>query len=72
MGIRGEEVRSCLEFPTWKEPSSREDNRVLFFGPRITCVVEGNNVVTVLWRTKDGWKSDLDTGEYGGRFKRND
>lgn len=73
MAVDAVEVRECLEHPLWIQKSSRADNRQLYFGDRITCVVQdGNSVVTVLWRTKEGWKSDLSAGDYGGRSPRED
>ena len=72
MDLPPEEVRHCLEFPNVIEQSSRGDGRSLYYGDRITCVVLNDQleVVTVVWRTDEAWKSDLELGQYGGREYR--
>lgn len=71
MDVQGEEIRQCLEFPRFINASDRGDNRSLYFGDRITCVVSADlQVVTVVWRTKKAWKKDLAAGSYGGREYR--
>lgn len=72
MDVPPEEVRRCLEFPTLIRESNRGDGRSLYFGQRITCVVrdDGLEVVTVVWRTDEDWKSDIELGQYGGREYR--
>lgn len=71
MGIDGDELRQCLEQPWRVCDSSRGDGRQLYFGDRITCVVSDvGEVITVLWRTAEGWASDLADGGYGDRHLR--
>lgn len=72
MGVGADEVRDCLGFPRRIHPSGKDNSRSLYFGDRITCVVNDEDllVVTVVWRTDEGWKADLDAGEYGGRDYR--
>lgn len=72
MDLPPDEVRRCLELPRDVEETHAGDNRSMFFGERITCVVsnETNEVVTVLWRTPKYWQEDLSRGEYGGRSLR--
>ena len=72
MNIPGEEVKQCLEFPLRIADSNRGDGRTLYYGKRITCVVQNHNlsVVTVLWKTLHDWNVDLSTGEYSDRRKR--
>lgn len=73
MDVRPDEVRECLESPTDIIESNRGDNRSMYYGRRITCIVnnESNDVVTVVWRTKEFWAEDiLVNGEYDGRTYR--
>lgn len=72
MDVPGSELRSCLEKPWMVRDSKRGDGRTLYFGERITCVVSDNGqVVTVVWRTADGWEADITAGQYEGRrFKQ--
>lgn len=73
MDVQPDEVRRCLEFPRFINASDRGDDRSLYFGDRITCVVGADlQVVTVVWRTKKAWKADLASGGYGGREYRED
>lgn len=70
MRLDGDEIRECLLTPWWKQKSGRGDDRELFYGRRITCVVQQDNlVVTVVWRTAQDWKADIDAGGiYERRF----
>lgn len=72
MDVPPSEVRRCLENPVEVGMSHRGDGRLLYFGDRITCIVNEDTllVVTVVWRTLDYWKKDLRRGEYGGRSVR--
>lgn len=73
MGLDGDEVRACLEFPTRIHPSHQEghEGRELYYGERITCVVAGAAVVTVVWRTAEAWEQDIAAGGYQDRsFKK--
>lgn len=68
MDVPGSELRACLEKPWMVRSSGRDDGRNLYFGDRITCVVsETGEVVTVVWRTADGWAADITAGSYEGR-----
>lgn len=68
MDVPGSELRACLENPWMVRPSTRGDGRTSYFGKRITCVVsDTKKVVTVVWRTADGWETDITAGEYAGR-----
>lgn len=72
MAVDAAEVRNCLMFPDKVKPSRKYVDRNLFDGGRITCVVSTDGVVlTVLWRSKRDWKSDLiGAGTYGDREYR--
>ena len=72
MDLAPDEVRKCLEFPWRVHPSVQDEGRSLYYGDRITCVVRDDTllVVTVVWRTDEAWKTDIELGEYGGREYR--
>lgn len=68
MDVSGSELRTCLEKPWMVRPSTQIPGRDLYFGDRITCVVSATGeVVTVVWRTADGWEADIAAGSYEGR-----
>lgn len=69
MQIEPHEIRECLLHPWWKRDSSRGDGRLLYYGRRITCVVQSDYVVTIVWRTGEDWKTDIKAGgSYDRRY----
>lgn len=67
MGVTGEEIRQCLEYPETNYKSKKYENTTNFMAGRLIVAVRDNTVVTVGWATLDLWKEDLERGEYGGR-----
>lgn len=72
MNVSADEIKDCLLKPWSIACSIRGDGRWLYFGERITCIVnDAKTVVTVVWRTAQDWAGDMTGFEtYGGRKYR--
>lgn len=75
MAVDPLELQAALFSPDCVEFSSKHQSWNFVSG-RVCCgVAEGEGgvfvVVTVLWRSREGWRRDLSRGVYGGREVRN-
>lgn len=74
MAVDPLELQSALFSPDCVEFSSKHQSWNFVSG-RVCCgVAEAEDgvfvVVTVLWRSREGWRADLSRGLYGGREAR--
>lgn len=74
MGVDSLEISSALFSPDGVFWSAKHESWTFVSG-RVACgvFIEGDGlatVLTVLWRSREDWKKDLDRGVYGGREPR--
>jgi hypothetical protein len=71
MGVEPFVIRECLLRPERIRPQNAYPGRKCFDYGDITCVLDGTDVITVLWRTPELWEKDIaERGEYNGRSLR--
>lgn len=70
MALEPNEIQRALLSPDEVKPSHKYPACDLYNSGRITLSVDRSmrEVVTVLWRTREGWLKDIEgVGAYGGR-----